>query len=335
MNIEFVLNHDVTLAWTTDGSSADSANDQVKEFSIDKTAIRIGSHLKYTGPFHVNGLLTTLTQATNAAADFVAKRQQVAAQRALCLEKVDNTFDRQAKTLESTKTTDTANCIFSGGADKKKAAAPPPPPSVLLQVNQHHTLLAPQASALLNSNDKMTNPEGFMENGPPRSAVAGQDYLLGSTPLDGTDAYIGRHTALEKLGPSGELNLNTNKAITPSDDLGKQDTLNWIYGSKEATVAPPPMQPFEDAVGKAAAAERPTPPMLPSTVMETGAFFADGGGVKVDNNLPPLSAVAPSEPANQPSPPMVEPLEDPIKGDEGEMESLGTFDEYGKPEEEA
>ena len=60
-------------------------------------------------------------------------------------------------------------------------------------------------------------PQPFMENGPPRSAVAGQSFLIKNTPLDGSDAYIGRHTALERLGPLGEHNLDKVNARFAAD----------------------------------------------------------------------------------------------------------------------
>ena len=62
-------------------------------------------------------------------------------------------------------------------------------------------------------------PQPFMENGPPRSAVAGQSFLIKNTPLDGSDAYIGRHTALERLGPLGEHNLDKVNARSAAEPL--------------------------------------------------------------------------------------------------------------------
>ena len=62
-------------------------------------------------------------------------------------------------------------------------------------------------------------PQPFMENGPPRSAVAGQSFLIKNTPLDGSDAYIGRHTALERLGPLGEHNLDKVNARFAAEPL--------------------------------------------------------------------------------------------------------------------
>ena len=170
-----------------------------------------------------------------------------------------------------------------------------------------------------------TNPEPFMENGPPASATSGQNYLRANTPLDGTDAYIGRHTALEQLGPLGEHNTQ-NAVQTPEGDLGRQDMLQWIYGSKEAEQASAPITPVEDANYLP---EKLTPMMKPSTVQETGAWFTDSSNIKIDNNAEGLEPIT-SEPASTTSPPPPASLPDPIKGDQGDPKSFGAFDTFGQ-----
>ena len=163
-------------------------------------------------------------------------------------------------------------------------------------------------------------PEPFMENGPPGAAVSGQSYLR--TQLDGTDAYLGRHTALEKLGPLGGNNLEPGVG-QPSDDLNRQDTLQWIYGSKEAEQAPAPLQPAEDPNYKPDNIVLPT---KASVATETGAWFTDSSNVKIDNNvgsLKPITNVPKDQKSVQP-----QTLPPPLK-ETPEEKSLGSFDTFG------
>jgi hypothetical protein len=165
-------------------------------------------------------------------------------------------------------------------------------------------------------------PEPFMENGPPAAGVSGQSYLRAGTQLDGTDAYLGRHTALEKLGPLGGNSLEPG-VEQPSDDLNRQDTLQWIYGSKEAVTPPPPLQPAEDPNYEP---DKIIPPMKPSLATETGAWFTDSSNLKIDNNvggLKPITNVPNDQPTVQPST-----LPPPLK-EAPEEKSFGSFDTFG------
>jgi len=169
-----------------------------------------------------------------------------------------------------------------------------------------------------------------MENGPPAAATSGQKYLRSNgNNLEATDAYVERHTALEQLGPLGE-HSTTNQVQTPDGDLGRQDMLQWVYGSKENKQAPPPIQPAEDPLYKP---DKIEPPMKPSTITETGAYFTDSSNIKIDNNHEALAPVT-TEPADTESPPGASPLPDPVKGDEVDK-SYGAFDTFGKEDDPA
>ena len=185
-------------------------------------------------------------------------------------------------------------------------------------------LLVKVAVAVVPTSTQVTTtasmPEPFMENGPPAAAVSGQSYLR--TQLDGTDAYLGRHTALEILGPLGGNNLEPGVG-QPSDDLNRQDTLQWIYGSKEAEQAPAPLQPAEDPNYKPDNIVLPT---KANVATETGAWFTDSSNVKIDNNvgsLKPVTHVPNDQKSVQP-----QTLPPPLK-ETPTIKSLGSFDTFG------
>ena len=112
------------------------------------------------------------------------------------------------------------------------------------------------------------------------------------------------------------------------DDLNRQDTLQWIYGSKELKKQPLPIAVKDDNVPM----EKVMAPSLPvNALQESGSYFNDGGSnVKINNQIT-------SEPISgssiQPQP-FMQTIPNAIKNDEGSIKSLGAFDNYGKPEKE-
>jgi len=93
--IQYLIKHPISLSLSTkdnekkkeDGSGDGGAGkEEMEEMSIDKRNIVFSSHLSYTGPFEINGILTTLTKCANAAADYIVKHDQVVAKRQQCIE---------------------------------------------------------------------------------------------------------------------------------------------------------------------------------------------------------------------------------------------------------
>ena len=67
------------------------------------------------------------------------------------------------------------------------------------------------------------------------------------------------------------------------DDLNRQDTLQWIYGSKELKKQPLPIAVKDDNVPM----EKVMAPSLPvNALQESGSYFNDGGSnVKINNQM--------------------------------------------------
>ena len=124
-------------------------------------------------------------------------------------------------------------------------------------------------------------PEKFMEGGTPQPATSGQNALRDNMPLDPAKmAYVGRHTALEQIGPAD--------AEGHAGDLSRGQLLNWVYGSSELKEAPQPITrpSFRGSESGDGAGSNLDPMPMPSvsTAVESGAFFSDSSGIKVDNS---------------------------------------------------
>lgn len=314
--LEYVENNLISLSFSTkkdDDKDSALPTPSVEEISIDKNAIQIASHLSFTGPFQMNRVLLILTKATNAATKHIILREQMLLKQNICTDTIKSNFDRDIKQFKTSRNNDIDQCIGV--------------------VNFHRNIVGDDDGGGKNNfleikNNPSGTPQPFMENGPPRAAVSGQNYLNRNAPLDGSDAYIGRHSSLERLGPLGEHNLNKNYAIGMEDDLNRQDTLQWIYGSKELKKQPLPIAVKDDNVPM----EKVMAPSLPvNALQESGSYFNDGGSnVKINNQIT-------SEPISgssiQPQP-FMQTIPNAIKNDEGSIKSLGAFDNYGKPEKE-